>query len=63
MALTTTLVFELLDELDVFLVKHLSEINTDPDGFYDRLQEFVAYLVCRSIREGRTVIWLEPSRN
>jgi hypothetical protein len=54
----------LLDELDAFVDERIWLLETAPDEFLVRLRSFITYLICRSIREGRTgVIWREPGRN
>lgn len=43
---------ELLRDLDEWLYENIRLIETDPDEWYHRMERFVAYVVCRSYREG-----------
>lgn len=46
------LIGELLHDLDVWLYANIRLLTTDPDEWYRRMEYFVAYVVCRSYREG-----------
>lgn len=50
--MTPPVLHELIDEYLAFLIENAELLNGDPGAFFDKLQEFMVYLICRSYREG-----------
>lgn len=50
--MTPPVLYELLLNLDEFLFANIRLIETDPDEFYYRLEQFICFVVSRSFREG-----------
>ncbi len=61
--MTPPVLYELLRSLDEFLYANIRLMESDPDEFYHRMEQFVCFVVSRAFREGARSVFknLTPS--